>query len=706
MNNISAENVARVLGNGKEKKIPNGWQTICPCHDDKNPSLSIKEEPNEALLYHCHAGCEYKDVKREIHSRMGLSGGGVHIPYKNRTTAQQSQNGFSLEDFAELKGLPLDFLQINFVSEFFLQEQKAVKFSYLDTDGNEISVRQRLAASGNNKFRWRKKDKPLLYGLWREVNTEYIILVEGESDALTLWYNNFPALGIPGATSFKDERDSVFLENYKKIYAVIEPDKGGEALLKRLSESTIADRLFLIFPDGYKDSSEMYLADKTNFRAEFQRFLDSAVSLDSYLKKQNEKIREDLFNYCEDITLTPNILNLFYQDICKLGVVGEEKTSKLTYLLLTSRLLDRPVSGVLKGPSSAGKSFITENTLKFFPDSAYQLITAMSEKNLVYSDKPIKHKILVIAEAVGISGNFASYLIRSLLSEGRLDYETINKTANGLEPKSISREGPTGLLVTTTKLNLHPENETRLFSLPITDTNNQTKEILLSIAKELKNNVELDKWKKFQEWLEMSQNQVTIPYAEKLALMIPPAGIRLRRDFKAVLGIIKCHALIHQLHRDKDTDGRIIASLKDYEAIRELVADIISEGVEAAIKNSIRETVSAVKHLEPEFDHSVPVKAVAAQLGIDKSSASRRCKEAIKLGYIINQEETKGRPYKLKTGDPLPEDTQILPSVEELMNCTVAHEFEEDTPPLPSGIVSDEIAKDSCYSNETISCFC
>ena len=34
----------------------------------------------------------------------------------------------------------------------------------------------------------------------------------------------------------------------------------------------------------------------------------------------------------------------------------------------------------------------------------------------------------------------------------------------------IEREGPTGLIVTTTALRLHPENETRMLSLTVTDT--------------------------------------------------------------------------------------------------------------------------------------------------------------------------------------------------------------------------------------------
>jgi hypothetical protein len=44
-----------------------------------------------------------------------------------------------------------------------------------------------------------------------------------------------------------------------------------------------------------------------------------------------------------------------------------------------------------------------------------------------------------------MSSDFATYLIRSLLSEGRLRYERVEKTKDGFVPRLIEREGPTGL---------------------------------------------------------------------------------------------------------------------------------------------------------------------------------------------------------------------------------------------------------------------
>ena len=108
----------------------------------------------------------------------------------------------------------------------------------------------------------------------------------------------------------------------------------------------------------------------------------------------------------------------------------------------------------------------------------------MSERALAYSKEPLVHRVLVLYEATALQGELGTYLIRSLLSEGCIRYETVEKTKNGMEPRLIFREGPTGLLVTTTAIKLHPENETRMLSIPVCDTAEQTRHVLLAQAKE------------------------------------------------------------------------------------------------------------------------------------------------------------------------------------------------------------------------------
>ena len=76
---------------------------------------------------------------------------------------------------------------------------------------------------------------------------------------------------------------------------------------------------------------------------------------------------------------------------------------------------------------------------------------------------------------------------------------------------------------------------------------------------------------------------MTIPYAAQLAELIPPVAVRLRRDFGSLLALVRAHAVLHQANRDRDADGRIVATLDDYAVVRGLVADVIAEGVGATV---------------------------------------------------------------------------------------------------------------------------
>lgn len=44
----------------------NTWLACCPAHDDKSPSLSIKEDNDGHILLHCFAGCSAVDIVETI----------------------------------------------------------------------------------------------------------------------------------------------------------------------------------------------------------------------------------------------------------------------------------------------------------------------------------------------------------------------------------------------------------------------------------------------------------------------------------------------------------------------------------------------------------------------------------------------------------------------------------------------------------------
>jgi hypothetical protein len=566
-----------------------------------------------------------------------------------------------------------------------------------------------MALAGDSRFRWKTGTKPCLYGLARLSEARaagFVVLVEGESDAQTLWYHGVPALGIPGAGSWREDRDAPHLDGIQTVYVVKEPDQGGESVLAWLTKSSIQDRVKLVDLGEHKDPSGLYLADPEKFLMNWQAAIHAAVPWSLLRAAEREAGRRQAWQHCSTLARRKRILDSFVRDAERMGVVGEHRAAQLMYLVVTSRVLDKPVSAVVKGPSSGGKSYVTDSVLRFIPDGAYYSITAMSERALAYGDEPLSHRIVVLAEAAGLSSDFASYLVRSLLSEGRIRYETVEKTKDGLRPRTIVRDGPTALLVTTTRVSLHPENETRLLSIPITDTRDQTRAVLRALAAgDRRGAVDLDPWHALQIWMSLGDNRVTIPYAAVLAEMIPAVAVRLRRDFSALLSLICAHALLHQATRKRDDEGRLIATINDYATVRELVADLIADGSGATVPATVRETVHAVMELAHEAGTSnvrlvaeyqtqiaeVTVNQVAQHLRLDKSTALRRIRVAIHAGFLKNLESRPNRPARLTSGDPMPEDVEILPSPE-AVTAEVARlqskQRGKSVPPSPSTRVS------------------
>ena len=662
-------------------------QALCPAHDDHEPSLSIAEGEDGRVLIKCFAGCKTEDVvaalglemKDLFERRNGHRKEFRSTPTKTAATLQPC----NLENYADAKGLPVEFLQRQGLRDQKHQGQPAVRIPYRGTDGTEEAVRFRIALEkseeDDNRFRWRTGSKARLYGLWRLESIRKagsVVLVEGESDAQTLWYHRIPALGVPGVNNWKAEF-AAHLKGIERIYAVIEPDQGGDTLRQKLAASSIRDRLRVVDLGEHKDASGLYLCDPEHFEENLNRSLADAVPLSELEGQEAEEKARQAWAECEELAHEPDILERFARELARSGVAGESRVAKLLYLAVTSRFLGRPVSVAVKGPSSGGKSYLTERVLGFFPESSFYALTAMSEHALAYSDEPLTHRFLVIYEAAGMNSDFQTYLIRSLLSEGKVRYETVEKTSEGMKPRLIERAGPTGLLITTTLTRLHPENETRMLSLAVTDTRQQTSDIMAALASEDGGDSPgLGAWHSLQEWLAAAEHRVVVPYAEELAATIPPVAVRLRRDFGALLNLIRAHAILHQASRERNSDGRIIATLEDYALVRELVADLVSEGVEATVPATVRETVEMVERLRDETEEDVTIAALAEELKLDKSAAWRRARSAMDRGYLENKEERKGRPAKLVVADALPDDMEILPAPERSHGCTVASDSE------------------------------
>jgi hypothetical protein len=234
------------------------WTARCPAHDDQRNSLSIHHRDGRWLLK-CHAGCGFEEITAALGTSAAdffddkLHGGrGALLPpndtRNSATLVTPTTTGLTLGQYAAAKALTADFLKSCGLSEVTYDHRPAVRIPYYGPNGEELAVRFRIGLDGD-RFRWKSGTKPCLYGLHRLAMVQaagYVVLVEGESDCHTLWSHGAPALGIPGAANWREDRDARHLDGIETIYVVVEPDRGGDTIQEWLSRSSIRHRAKLI----------------------------------------------------------------------------------------------------------------------------------------------------------------------------------------------------------------------------------------------------------------------------------------------------------------------------------------------------------------------------------------------------------------------------------------------------------------------------
>ncbi|MBN2545201.1 MAG: hypothetical protein JXB50_05340, partial [Spirochaetes bacterium] len=145
-------------------------------------------------------------------------------------------------------------------------------------------------------------------------------------------------------------------------------------------------------------------------------------------KKQNEnKDEKIIFTDAQtekvlDFLKNPNLLIEIEKDITTLGYVNERKNKILTYLIMTSRLMDDPLHAVVVARSSAGKSRLIEIIEKLCPKNDLKSISDLTSQALYYvQENELKNKFIVIGEKEGSKGS--EYPLRELISK-----KTISKS--------------------------------------------------------------------------------------------------------------------------------------------------------------------------------------------------------------------------------------------------------------------------------------
>jgi hypothetical protein len=304
---------------------------------------------------------------------------------------------------------------------------------------------------------------------------------------------------------------------------------------------------------------------------------------------------ERLYEAVKTIAESPTLLVDMEKMVHRLGVIEEGTSIRGTYLSATSRLMrGQVISYLRRGASSSGKNYLIGKTLDLFPSECIVRMSASSEKALAYmGDGPedrdaLKHKILLIPEAASLARKAngdepgTANMLRTLLSEGRLDYPVvILERGGGTRTIHIVRDGPICAILTSARDNIEDELMNRLLCADADETLSLTRRVVSRAwigdpVFQPPSGAEIAQWIEFQNWLAVTMPldgyEAVIPFAwavdkahDELIVRDQNAGaLRARRDVGAFVAAVGVSAVLHKAQREVRSNGAIVATFDDY----------------------------------------------------------------------------------------------------------------------------------------------
>lgn len=439
---------------------------------------------------------------------------------------------------------------------------------------------------------------------------------------------------------------------------------------KAKDRTAFANKLNKIYPAVLPDDIREHLILRVETILEEKSRDDEAKA-----SKQNPEPKEIPKEAKESALVVLKDSDLFMQisaDISSIGVAGESELCLTIYIIMTSRLLEKPLSAIVQGASSSGKSYVIETIAKLMPKDAVVQAHDFTEQSFYYMEEgSLQHKVIVAGERRhdnnGKDGHAEdnSKAFREMVASGVLRKAVTVKGSDGRPiTVMIEQPGPIAYVESSTATVINDEDSTRLLPLVTDESADQTEVVVNALKDEAKGN-RIDKSKHDQIIQRNHVMQrllkplaVRIPYIDSITL--PTTNIATRRTFGHVTSMIKSIAILRQyqkeVHRDSDGGEYIIADENDYAIAYQLMGKILARTY-SPLNQKSRDLLDIL------MDKTKPADESAADAyrfftnqecqhwaGLSEATVRRRLGSLVWIGIVTVDKGSK--PYKYRIEKP------------------------------------------------------
>lgn len=192
-------------------------KAVCPCHDDKQASLSVSYDDKEhKTLVYCHAGCDTRNVLKavglkitDLFDKDKIITDGSRTSYSNISSIYKYTDEDGNLLFEKIRFIPKSFSQRRYVEEAAIWGLDAGLYYETYPGSNNWSKKKRADAA-TKEF---EGVEPVLYNLSGIIKADTIYIVEGEKDA-----DNLIKLGLAATTTFDGASSSGKKQKWRDKY--------------------------------------------------------------------------------------------------------------------------------------------------------------------------------------------------------------------------------------------------------------------------------------------------------------------------------------------------------------------------------------------------------------------------------------------------------------------------------------------------------
>ncbi|MEN9655775.1 MAG: hypothetical protein RL311_701 [Bacteroidota bacterium] len=654
----------------------------CPWHEDKKASLQVNLEKN---FYKCH-GCgkhgdqiQWIEDFEKLTKAEAINKSVSMVSVIARNEAIQSQSIQTNEKPTEYREIPTENLE-----EFFAQLKKNISFSqnaqnYLhqrkldykileigyngktyknlrncvvfplkDKNGNIVSFYGRSVFDIATSKHFYLKNRSGIYPNCPNTETKKLILTESIIDCASLLQieeinKNYSLLACYGTNGLNEEILQAIksLEKLEEIIFAFDNDEAGrkatfnssKMLLEELKNIKITT---IELPN--KDSNEtLQLHEKEIFTALLETRKELIFSAENS-NFSTEKIQSKTQNSQSSIDFLKqkDLLKRLNEQIGKAGIVGEENSRLLLFLIIISYMNKSPIHGIVQGSSGSGKTHMIGSIADLMPQEDVFRFTRITESSLYnWGEYDLFRKIIIIEDLDGLKEE-ALYSLRELISNQFLSSSVSVKDKKG-NNKSAKKEvkGQFSSLSATTKGETYEDNMSRSFLIAVDESKAQTARIIEHQNR--RNAGEIDPKEKQKAVLfiqqivrNLQEYEVINPYATRLNL--PEKVHKIRRLNEMYQAVIKQVTFLNQYQR-QTKENQLITTIEDIEQATEILFESIVLKVDE-LDGSLRQFFEKVKKYLKDQNQEFTQREIRQAFNISKSQCSRFFIQLVELEYI------------------------------------------------------------------------